>query len=332
MTNTQSRPLIKGRNHLLIFFNLILIGIANNCCLINAQQTPQFSQYMVNPMVLNPAIAGAERYFDATLSYRNQWSGFEGAPSTGALTFNVPMPLIKGGKREDLDQSHSGIGGYFYSDKAGPLRQSAFYASYAYHLKVSQDWYVSLGTFVGKTQFNFDNSEVVFVQNATDPMDQSFTASNFDASLGLYAYSNAFFVGFAAHQLFDNDISEAAFRTGKLNRNYNLLAGSRIAWNDQLQFVPSILLKATTNTPIQWDLNAKFIYQQKMWAGISYRYEEAIYALAGISLWDHFSVGYSYDFPVSKLLGRQSGSHEIILSYRFPSARGKLCSCPEYSL
>ncbi len=332
MKKIQPTSLTKVRNHILVFLVLTLATVSTEISFVHAQQTPQFSQYLVNPMVLNPAIAGAERYFDITLSYRNQWTGFEGAPKTGALTFNVPLPILTGGKREDLDNSHSGVGGYLYSDTAGPVKHSAFYASYAYHLKVSKEWFVSLGTFVGQTQFNFDNTDVVFVESAVDPLNQPITSSNFDASLGMYVYSNAFFAGIAAHQLFENDITDSDIRTGKLNRNYNFVLGGRIAMNEKTQFVPSVLLKAATNTPIQWDLNSKFVYQQRIWAGASYRHQEGIYILGGISLWDHFSFGYSYDFPVSKLLGRQSGSHEIILSYRFPSARGKLCSCPEYSL
>ena len=305
----------------------------------SAQQTPQYSQYMVNPIVINPAITGVENYIDATVAHRNQWVGFEGAPNTGVISLSAPLGLLSGKLEGNPNTSHSGIGAFIYTDTAGPNNLSGYFISYAYHLKVSENWFVSLGSFLGYTQFRFDDDDVILVQNPTgDPLIQNFSTSNFDMSLGVYAYSKTLFMGFSSNQIFDSNlnysIADGIVTDGKVNRNYNFLLGGRISLDREWQIIPSVLLKSVSNSPVQWDLNTKAIYDNRFWFGGSYRHEESFYALAGFRFWNSLSVSYSYDFPISRIRNIQSGTHEIILSYRFSGKNGggKKCYCPAYSM
>ena len=310
---------------------LFLIVLTN----MHAQQSPQYSQYMLNPIVINPAITGAENYMDITLGVRNQWTGFEAAPKTGTLSFNAPTSQLFSNTPSRLDATHSGIGGFIYADKAGPISLTGAFFNYAYHLKFSENWFLSVGTSVGFTQFKFDDSNVVLVQQPTgDPLIQNISNNNFDMSLGMYAYTENFFVGISSNHIFDSDIQysniDGVVTSGKINRNYNFLLGSRMAISKRWKLVPSFLLKTTTNAPVQLDLNTKFEYDNKFWFGASYRNEESFYAMAGIRFWESFLVSYSYDTPFSKIRSSQSGTHEIVLTYRFSS--GKNCFCPKYSM
>ncbi len=298
---------------------------------VYSQQAPQFSQYLQNSMVINPAITGTEDYIDFTVAYRDQWTGFDGAPRTGTFSFNAPSSSLFGRNNRAITESHSGIGAFFYTDKTGPIDRSGYYASYAYHLRVSEEWFVSMGTFIGATQFRFDESKVVLVQNPNDVLVQNISTTNFDMSVGLYAYSKYLFAGLSANQLFDDEIpyevTSGILTSGKINRNYNFLLGSRIEIDQDWNMVPSTFIRYTDNAPVQWDISTKFEYQNKLWGGISYRNEESVYALAGFKLWDSLSVGYSYDYPISNFRGNQSGSHEIVISYRLLGGNNK-CGCP----
>ncbi len=298
-----------------------------------AQQNPQFSQYLQNPLVLNPAITGAEDFLDITLGYRNQWTGFKGAPKTGTLSFHTPMSVLT--DRRSYSGSHSSIGAFVYSDDTGPINQSGYYASYAYHLQTSEEWFVSLGTFVGASQFSFNANEVELIDNPNDILVQNISNTNFDMSLGLYVYSKYMFIGIAANQVLDqeipHDLQNGSLTTGKQNRNYNFLLGSRIIADRDWTIIPSGVLRTVENAPVQWDVSMKAEYQNRLWGGVSYRNEESVYALVGFRVWDSFSVGYSYDYPISEFRNNQSGSHEIVLSYRIFGGNNK-CGCAVNSL
>jgi type IX secretion system PorP/SprF family membrane protein len=302
----------------------------------HAQQNPQFSQYLQNPFVLNPAMTGVEDYIDLNASYRQQWTGLEGAPRTTTFSLNSPLNLINGELQPHEGETHQGLGAFFYTDNVGPIKQGAFYASYAYHLKVSQEWFVALGTFVGATQFKFDDSDVVLIQTPNDALVQNFSEVNFDMSLGLYVYSKYLFAGIAAHQIFNNSIRPTAINNqlntnGTLAPNFNALLGSRIALNETLDVVPHLLLKTVASAPLRWDIGTKMVYNNNVWGGLSYRHEDALVGFFGLRLFENAMLSYSYDWSLTRFSNQQSGSHEIILGYRFNFGKQQ-CTCPKYTL
>lgn len=310
-----------------IFCMVTLVASTNH-----AQQNPQFSQYLQNPFVLNPAMTGVEDYVDINAAYRNQWTGINGAPRTFTFSINSSLYPSMAGYLPNEGTTHQGLGAFIYSDEFGPFKQNGFYGSYAYHLKVSEDWFLSIGTFIGATQFNFDNSDVVLIDNPSDALTQNVSSVNFDMRLGFYAYSKYLFLGIAANQILNNEITLSDTNTGSaLVPNYNLLLGSRITINDKTQVVPFTLLKTVKNTPLNWDVGIKLVYDNKFWGGATYRNEEAIVSFLGLQIFENLMLSYSYDWVATKFSGQQSGSHEIIIGYRFNLARQN-CACPKYSL
>ena len=119
-----------------------------------AQQRPQYTQYVFNNYLLNPAVTGIENYTDVKAGYRAQWTGLEGAPVTSYLTINAPIgrqfvessanSFGAGGGQNPNSRSytqdymaaapHHGIGAMVITDKAGPITQTNAAATYAYHL------------------------------------------------------------------------------------------------------------------------------------------------------------------------------------------------------
>ena len=93
-----------------------------------AQQLPMRSQYMLDYFNLNPAVAGSFDYTPVNLSVRQQWVGFEGAPSSQSINAHTYVG------------SNVGLGASFFNELAGPSRRTGMSVSFAYHLPFSKDF------------------------------------------------------------------------------------------------------------------------------------------------------------------------------------------------
>ena len=180
---------------------LIFFGIKSN-----AQQLPIYSQYMFNDYVINPGVAGTLDYIPLKMTYRNQWTGFSGAPKTVSFTGHSPL------------SNHIGIGGMLYSDITGPISNSGVQLSYNFRFPVSGkycEWdkrkFLSLSLSTKLNQFTFDNtSETNYSQHAPDGLgildpvlpDGIESSYNVYYSLAAYFYSERLYAGISALDIF----------------------------------------------------------------------------------------------------------------------------------
>src|ERR1700754_4008947 len=132
----------------------LLFVLVSGLQLVSAQQKPQYTQYVFNNYLLNPAVTGIENYTDVKAGYRSQWTGLQGAPVTSYLTLSAPLGSnflngdatafpANGGINPSsrlytqnymAAEPHHGIGAQIVSDQAGPINQTTIGVSYAYHL------------------------------------------------------------------------------------------------------------------------------------------------------------------------------------------------------
>ena len=113
------------------------------------QQIPQYSQYMINDYILNPAISGMHDHFEVKSNNRIQWVGVNDAPRTFLLSIHGPIKNM-----------NMGLGGAIFSDVTGPTSRTGAYLSYAYHLKLSPSLKLGMGLSVGLLQFRIDGSQI----------------------------------------------------------------------------------------------------------------------------------------------------------------------------
>ena len=99
--------------------------------------------------------------------------------------------------------------------------------------------------------------------------------------------------------------------------------------NSVLKLHPSALIKYTPYSPITADVNVSLLMYDKMWAGVMYRFHEAMGINLVYNIKDKLSVGYVYDFPINGLRTYQNGSHEIFLRYDFKPKKAVYTS-PRY--
>ena len=301
----------------------ILILLISLGFLVKAQQLPQFTQYMINDYVFNPAIAGIESSYQMKTNIRNQWIGIVDAPRTTVLS-------AYGKYRE----SNVGLGGVVFSDQVGPTSRNGMSLSYAYHFSLTEKMKMSLALSGGFAQFKIDKTGTK-VQDVNDPLFQDgdiFTSSVPDATFSFYLYTKGWYVGASAPQLLnsklsllDEDVLERlkTETDGNLERHYFAMAGYRWKVNTDYTVEPSVLIKSVTPAPTQADISVKVTYQNKLWLGTAYRTNGDIGVLLGYSIGDRYSIGYSYDIVTSDLGEHTSGSHEFMLGIRFAPASEK---------
>lgn len=289
-----------------IIFALFVVGCAQS----KAQQLPQYSQYLLNKYVINPASAGSENYFVGQSNYRVQWEGIQDAPSTYILSANGP---IANGKM--------GIGGYVFSDVTGPTRRNGINFSYAYHVKFTDQLKLSMAINAGILSYGIDGTEISFSDQNDNVLSQQPENNVFpDAGFSFYLYSPRFYFGASAPQLIQNQLDfDGSIKdpSGRLVNHYFAIAGYTFDLNNDFQLEPNALLKYVKPTPAQYELTLRSIYKETVWLGASYREADAVVLIGGFTFQDNISFGYSYDIIQSNIANYSTGSHEIMLSIRF---------------
>ncbi len=326
----------------------VCLFIAGCAC---AQQQPYYTQYVLNNFILNPALAGIENYYDCKASYRTQWVGLNGAPTTAYLTVSAPLgkasydnetpvtiPDLKakneGAKQFSMEftapPAHSGVGLTIINDKTGPLNRIAAYGSYAYHVPVGLTTSLSFGLSLGVQEITVNMSEVDFGQ--ANPIDPAVAGSGYlnklqpDVNAGLWLSNKSFFVGLSAQQIIAVPINSGDGQSspgsvtilkGKLVPHTFFTVGYKIPISEDVSILPSVMIRYVQPTPIGVDVNAKIQYQDLLWLGFSYRYNQGYAAMLGVNVSSTFNLGYAYDYTTTALNTVSSGTHEIVLGFLF---------------
>lgn len=302
----------------IIFSGLLMFVVVS---FVKAQQLPQYSQYILNRYVINPASAGTENYYVGQSNYRSQWEGIKDAPRTYILGVNGP-----------LDHQRMGIGGYMFTDITGPTRRNGINLSYAYHVKLSETVKLSMAINAGVLQYAVDGSEIIF-ENPDDNIGVQSLESTLlpDAGFSFYLYGDKFFLGASAPQLIQNQLEfEETINnpTGRLSNHYFLMGGYTLNLNNSFDLEPSFLLKYVDPIPLQYEATLRSVYKETAWVGVSYRQEAALGLLIGYTIQNNLSLGYSYDIIQSDISNYSTGTHELMLSIKFNN-RGNSSSSDE---
>lgn len=304
------------KNILLLFF---VFGIGYVSW---AQQDKMFTQYLNYPSAINPAYVGSRGTTQVLGIARRQWVGIDGAPESAAFSVNSPIPIYK-----------MGVGFSLETDKIGPEKNTNIGFDFSYKLKMNSTVSLNLGLKVGLSHYKADlrGSKVI---DSGDPLVDNYIKGEIKSNFGIgaYLYGDRFFTGISIPRLLQTYTDSENKGMSTLDRNklhYYFMAGYLMDVNLFLKLKPSMLVKATQGSRLSWDITVMSILVDKLWLGVSYRNEDAIAAIAQLNITNQLRVGYSYDFPVSKLSGRSDGSHEITMSYDILFKSKKLRS-PRY--
>jgi type IX secretion system PorP/SprF family membrane protein len=298
----------------LLLMRKILSALLLLCSLTAfSQQMPHFSQYFLNDFAINPAVAGSRGFLEIQSNHRSQWVGITDAPRTFTLSCNSPIAYDK-----------MGLGGLVFSDIVGPTRRIGINGSYAYHLNITEQTKLSMGLSAGILHFAIDGSKISLRDQGDNYFSngiQSVVVPDF--GFGLYLYNDNYFIGASAPQLnqsklkfFANTESRA-----KLEDHYYISGSYKFPMGESFHFQPLFIVKYITPTPVQFDVTARVIFQEKIWIGTTWRSRDAISGMLGFIYQENLLFGYSYDYTISGLQNYSSGTHEIMLGLRFGSIK-----------
>lgn len=313
---------------------IIRLGLLTGLCLVavrmlDAQQLPQYSQYMMNKFLINPAVAGSEGYTAFNLTAREQWIGLANSPRTYA--FSAQTRILKNSfiargasirkKRKAASRSGKvGLGGYIFTDHSGIVSRTGFKLTYAYHITF-QRGQLSFGLSGSMYQFRV-NKEAIRVYNVNDDLINNYNNRMFipDADVGVYYSDPKMFAGLSASQLFSASLKfgQGSYENFRLLRHYYLIGGYNFDINDYLILEPSVLLKTSEMWTFQLDLTGKLYIYEDYWAGLSYRtgaQAGAIIVMGGLRV-ENFYFGYSFDYTLSSIMRHSFGSHEFMIALK----------------
>jgi len=303
----------------LIFMLLLFTGLW-------AQQDAQYTQYMYNTMSVNPAYAGSRGQLSMSALYRAQWIGLDGAPTTS--TINLHSPIRNSRVGYGLSIVHDEIG-------EGVVQETYIDGIISYSIETSRTGKMSFGLTVGGNLLNLDFTGLNnFDQEpiAGDNIENKFTP-NF--GLGFYYHTDKFYAGLSAPNLLESDHFDNANRDANQvqflsteRMNLYFITGYVMDLSGDMLFKPALLTKVVRGAPIQIDLSATFLYNEKFSFGAAYRWDAAISALAGFQISDQLMLGIAYDKETTELGSTRfnDGSFEIFIRYELLKNVGNLVS------
>lgn len=288
-------------------YNLIFILISTICF---AQQDPQFSHYMYNMNVVNPAYATqTQETTNLGGFYRTQWVGAVGAPKTATLFGHIPIS-------EKIEMGLSVINDAIGD---GVVSENNIYADFAYVIPVSERTKISFGVKGGVTLFNtnFDGFKYTSIQQDlafANNISQAFPNVGF----GTYLFSDKYYVGISAPNVLTTKHLEkqnGIQTTGVEAIHFFATAGYVFDLNENYKLKPAFMAKAVLGAPLSVDFTTNILINNKFEFGLGYRLDDSVSALTTISVKPNIRIGYSYDYTLSNLGNFNSGSHELFLLF-----------------
>lgn len=300
------------------FLVVITILLSN---VLFAQQDAQYTQYMYNTIVVNPAYAGSRGVLNFTGLHRSQWVGLDGAPRTQTLSIHSPL-----GERV-------GLGGSIVHDEIGPTQETYANVDFAYAIPTGEKGKLALGIKGGLRIFDvnfnrldiFQDGDFALTNNIEDQLSPTI-------GVGLFYYTDKFYFGLSAPNLLETSHldreklgnSASSSQLAEERINYYITAGRTFDITDNVKFKPAIFSKLVLGAPLQVDVTANFLLYEKLTLGVAYRWSAALSALVGFQISDTTMIGFAYDRETTELGNSEinDGSYEIFMRFElFRKAR-----------
>lgn len=298
---------LKNKLHSTIFLLCSLTYIANS------QQTPIFSDYNYNALLLNPAHSGLYSDAEIILSSQGIGNSIVGSPKTQSITYNT-----------SLNRDKIGLGGGVLSDKIGVTNTTNIFASYAYKIHLGKDYYqprwyaanphvISLGLKVGVLSYKDDLLELGI---PNDPeFDENIQSTIPMIGIGFLYNRRDLYLGISTTNVLGNTL--ASEKNIRLNSAYYAYFGYHY-FADKIHEVvikPNTLVKYEEGAPLQLDLNVLITYKQKIEGGIGYRSTSMFNILSSFYVTNNLRFTYSYHHRINNT--PFSNTHGFSLGYRF---------------
>ena len=287
---------------------ILLVALATASWSAVAQQQLRRSQFVTNTYLANPAVAGTEPGTVLSSTYRNQWAGFSGGPSTMLLSGHRALP--------------NGIGAgliLYNDDMGGAVSQSGIELTGAYSILLNNQDAVSFGLSMKGNQFVFDGTNLEVYQSGDESLPGTLESSfGVDFNAGMMVYGKDYYFGMAVFNLIQDKLSLAGVDDeNRLVRHYHFMGSYLYNVSRLVAIQSSALMRMTEVTSAQLDLNARAIFNGTSWLGLGFRPQDAIVLSTGLN-YGAFTFAYNYDITVGENM-LSTHSHELSFGYFMPA-------------
>ena len=298
--------------------NLYIIIVFLLALNLSAQQDPQYTQYMYNMNVINPAYAGSKENLSFGLLYRTQWEGLDGAPKTGTFFGHSPVGR------------NVGLGLSVISDEIGPVKETNVYADFSYTVPLGSVHKLAFGLKAGATFHDIGLTGLDLI-NANDPFfNENINSTTPNIGAGVFYYTDNYYLAVSIPNILDSVHLDAnGNNIGSETMHYFVTGGYVFQVSKNTKLKPSFLVKSALDAPTSFDVNLNALFYEKFEIGASYRLEDSFSGLINFAITPGLRIGYAYDSVTSDIKAYAPASHEfmILFDLNFPK---KVSRSPRY--
>lgn len=270
---------------------------------MHGQQDPQYTQYMYNMNVINPAYAGSKENLSFGLLYRTQWSGLDGAPKTGTFFGHLPV-----GEKV-------GLGLSVIADEIGPVKETNAYADFSYTLRLGGEHNLAFGIKAGATFHKLGLGDIDLIDPA-DPFFNNVDGVTPNVGAGVFYYTDNYYLAFSVPNILSSVSLDAnGTEYGTQVAHYFLTGGYVFQVSPNTKLKPSFLVKSAFDAPTSFDVNLNALFFEKFEIGASYRLDDSFSGLVNFAITPSLRIGYAYDSVTSDIRRYAPSSHEFMLLF-----------------
>lgn len=283
---------------------LSIIAVLLLALQVHGQQDPQYTQYMYNMNIMNPAYAGSRENLSFGLLFRNQWAGIEGGPQTGTLFVHSPVG------------NNLGLGLSVIADQIGPVQETNLYADVSYTLRLGGEHRLAFGVKAGAT-FHDIGLEELDVIDETDPFFiENINETTPNIGAGFFYYTNKYYFSVSVPNLLASvHLDSNGNKIGSETQHYFVTGGYVFDLSANTELKPSFMVKSAFDAPTSFDVNLNARFFKKFEIGASYRLDDSFSGLVNFALSPSLRVGYAYDAVSSDIKAYAPASHEVMLLF-----------------
>lgn len=284
------------------------------------QQPANYSQYMFNGLVINPAFAGSLEALSISMVGRRQWVGYEGAPQTFTLGAHSP-----------INSEKVSLGLMASKDEISVFKHTHVSGIYAYRLRFSNKKNLSLALQLGINNDRVDYSSLTQYQ-LNDPKfeNNQIVSISPQVGTGIYFSSPTYYLGISVPQITSRYLmNKKILNNLQLQNHYFVNGGYLIDLRPDFKLKPNFLLGYNQSSGLNYDINLNVLWHDALWLGVSYRNSKSVLFLTQLNITNQLKIGYSFDWGIKGLSNVFFNSHELVLHYLFVFEKDKIVT-PRY--
>ena len=271
---------------------------------LRAQQDPQYTQYMYNMSVINPAYVGSKENLSFGLLYRKQWSGFDGAPTTATFFGHAPIG------------DSVGFGLSVISDEIGPVKETNIYTDFSYTINFENENKLSFGLKAGATFHDIGLTNLDLVDPNDVFLSENINSTSPNIGAGIFYHTDKYYLAASVPNILSSVHLDAnGTKLGSESSHYFFTGGYVFNVSENTKLKPSFLVKSSFKAPTSFDVNLNALLYDKFEIGASYRLDDSFSGLVNFAITPSLRIGYAYDSITSEIKAYAPASHEFMLLF-----------------